>query len=72
MIQNLLCPTKQCPFPLPCAVPVKTYTPQTFFVCPECPKCPGEVLEGVSTYIGKIVRIAAKKGGVISKSNLTV
>lgn len=60
-LQNMVCPTKQCPFPLACGNPVKTYTPETFFVCPECPMCPGDILKGVSARLGKVVRIAQPK-----------
>ncbi|XP_062567780.1 uncharacterized protein LOC134230021 [Saccostrea cucullata] len=60
-LQNMVCPTKQCPFPLACGNPVKTYTPETFFVCPECPMCPGDILKGVSARLGKVVRIANAK-----------
>ena len=66
-IQNMVCPTKQCPFPLACGNPVKTYTPETFFVCPECPMCPGDILKGVSARLGKVVRIAQAKSNGVKK-----
>lgn len=46
VIANQICPPQRCPFRVPCESPIITYKPETFFVCPECPKCPFQIMMG--------------------------
>ncbi|OWF45403.1 hypothetical protein KP79_PYT19316 [Mizuhopecten yessoensis] len=47
VLARQICPPQRCPFRAPCESPIITYKPDTFFVCPDCPKCPFEIMMGV-------------------------
>ncbi|KAL5006803.1 hypothetical protein ScPMuIL_015609 [Solemya velum] len=47
VVSKMLCPPKQCPFPLPCENPKTLYSASTFYVCPECPKCPAQIMQNL-------------------------
>ncbi|KAJ8313772.1 hypothetical protein KUTeg_008333 [Tegillarca granosa] len=41
--QRLCRPPTNCKIPL-CTDPIKTFSAKTYFVCPECPKCPHDLM----------------------------
>ncbi|XP_060083473.1 uncharacterized protein LOC132562734 [Ylistrum balloti] len=46
VLARQICPPQRCPFRVPCESPIITYKPETFFVCPDCPKCPFQIMMG--------------------------
>ncbi|XP_033762499.1 uncharacterized protein LOC117344013 [Pecten maximus] len=46
VVAKQICPPQRCPFRVQCESPITTYKPETFFVCPECPKCPFQIMMG--------------------------